>query len=253
MRTLVGLTAVLTLAVCLPAQQVPTGTLLPAMLNSSLTSDKTKAGGGISAKLMQDVPLPDGKKIRRGSKLLGHIVSVAPTSPGHPASIVVQFDRIVIDGKDVPITTSLRALASMRAVSTAQQPVNGSSGNGTSVWDWNMVQVGGQAVYNGQRVVKSQTGQVVGKVPEPGAVLAIPLPNPTLGCSGESDSTAEQAFWVFSTDACGVYGYSHLALDIGRGGPSGQITLQSPKSITVRGGSGWLLQVNSAPGSSAAH
>jgi len=253
MRTLVGLTVIFLMAVCLPAQQVPTGTLLPSMLNSSLTSDKATTGGVISAKLMQDVPLPDGKKIRRGSKVMGHVVRVAPASPGHPASIVVQFDRIVIDGKDVPVTTSLRALASMRAVSTAQQPVNASSGNGTSVWDWNMVQVGGQAVYNGQRIVKSQTGQVVGKVSEPGAVLAVPLPNPALGCTGESDSTTEQAFWVFSTDACGVYGYSHLALERGLGGPSGQITLQSPKSITVRGGSGWLLQVNSAPGSSAVH
>jgi len=253
MRTLVGLTVIFLMAVCLPAQQVPTGTLLPSMLNSSLTSDKATTGGVISAKLMQDVPLPDGKKIRRGSKVMGHVVRVAPASPGHPASIVVQFDRIVIDGKDVPVTTSLRALASMRAVSTAQQPVNASSGNGTSVWDWNMVQVGGQAVYNGQRIVKSQTGQVVGKVSEPGAVLAVPLPNPALGCTGESDSTTEQAFWVFSTDACGVYGYGHLSLEKGLGSPAGQITLQSPKSITVRGGSGWLLQVNSAPGSSAVH
>src|SRR5271157_661798 len=190
MRTRIGLTAILLMTAGLHAQQIPPGTLLPTMLNNTLNSDKTKPGEEISAKLMQDVPLPDGGKIKRGSKVLGHVVTVTPASAGTPSHLVVQFDRIELDKQEVPVTTSLRALASLRAVSTAQQPVNANSGFGTSSWDWNMVQVGGQAVFNGQRIVKnslaayldhvggqavfngqrivkSQAGEVVGKVVEP--------------------------------------------------------------------------------------
>jgi hypothetical protein len=252
MRTLLGLTAILLVTGCLCAQQIPAGTLLPTMLDNTVDSEHSKPGEEISTKLMQDVPLPDGGKIKRGAKVLGHVVSVAAASTGQPTKIVVQFDRIEIDKHEVSIATSLRALASMQAVATAKQPVNANSGNGTSVWDWNMIQVGGQGVFNGQRIVKSQTGEVVGKVPEPGAVLAVPMPNPSRGCAGASVNTAEQAFWVFSTDACGVYGYKHLALDRSAGDTSpDQITLQSSKNITIRGGSGWLLQVVSAPAASS--
>jgi len=253
MRTRIGLTAILLMTAGLHAQQIPPGTLLPTMLNNTLNSDKTKPGEEVSAKLMQDVPLPDGGKIKRGSKVLGHVVTVTPASAGTPSHLVVQFDRIELDKQEVPVPTSLRALASMRAVSTAQQPVNANSGFGTSSWDWNMVQVGGQAVFNGQRIVKSQAGEVVGKVVEPGAVLAVPMANPTRGCPGASDNNAEQAFWIFSTDACGVYGYKYLTFDRSGGSTSGQINLQSPKSITVRGGSGWLLRVTSVPAPPSGH
>jgi hypothetical protein len=251
MRTIIGLTATLLVTACLCAQQIPQGTMLPTMLNDTLDSDKSKPGDKISTKLMQDVPLPEGGKIKRGSKLLGHVVSVAPASSGQPTRIAVQFDRVEFNKQEVVVGTSLRALASLRAISTAQQPVNANSGNGTTVWDWNMIQVGGQAVFNGDRKVKSQTGEVVGRVVEPGAVLGVPLPNPARGCAGVSSNNSEQAFWVFSTDACSVYGYRYLTVDIRTSGTPSQINLQSPKRITVRGGSGWLLQVDSIPPASS--
>src|SRR5271165_2237554 len=252
MRTRIGLTAILLMTAGLHAQQIPPGTLLPTMLNNTLNSDKTKPGEEVSAKLMQDVPLPDGGKIKRGSKVLGHVVTVTPASAGTPSHLVVQFDRIELDKQEVPVPTSLRALASMRAVSTAQQPVNANSGFGTSPWDWNMVQVGGQAVFNGQKIVKAQTGQVVGRVVEPGAILGVPMANPERGCPGSANN-GEQAFWVFSTDACGVYGDRNVTLLSGIGGASpGQIVLKSPKRVTVRGGSAWLLQVIASPSNTPA-
>lgn len=252
MRTLIGLTALLLVTGCLCAQQIPPGTLLPTMLNNSLDSDKSKPGDEISAKLMQDVPLPDGGKIKRGSKVLGRVATVVPASSGRPGKIAVHFDRVEFDKREVPITTNLRALASMRAVSTAQEPVNPNGGYGTTSWDWNMLQIGGQAAFNGKRIVKSQTGEVVGKVVEPGAVLGVPMPNPARGCPEAPGSTWEQAFWVFSTDACGVYGYKNLTFDeTSSGSASGQITLQSSKTIAIRGGSGWLLRVGAPPGASA--
>lgn len=232
-------------AASLCAQQIPPGTLLPAMLDTTLDSSHSKPGQQISAKLMQDVPLPNGGKIKRESKLMGHVVAVSPESSGHGASISLQFNQIDIDKHVVPINLGLRALASMELVGAARQPANADSGIGTTGWDANMSQIGGQIAFNGQRIVKAPNGQVVGKVVQPGAVLGIPLPNPDRGCLGAIGNPSEQAFWVFSTDACGLYDEKNLQLDSGIGGASpGSIVLQSPTKFTIRSGSGLLLQAN---------
>jgi hypothetical protein len=214
------------------------------MLDNTFYSDKSKPGEEITAKLRQDVPLPDGGKIKRESKLVGHVVAVTPASAGNPYEITVQFNQIVVNKRAVPISAGLRAYATMELVAQSRQPANANSGNGTSIWDLNMSQVGGQIAYNGQKVVKWK-GQVVGRVPQPGAVLGVPMANPEFGCSGPETNKSEQAFWVFSTNACGIYGNEDMTLASGIGGTSpGQIVFKSPKKITVRGGSGWLLQVN---------
>ena len=231
-------------ASCLWAQQIPSGTLLPAMLDDTFDSDKSKPGEAISAKLRQDVPLPGGGKIKRESKILGHVVAVSPASNGNPYQITVQFEQIEVNKRPVTISVGLRAYATMELVAQSRQPANANGGSGTSVWDLNLSQIGGQIAYNGQKVVKWK-GQVVGRIPQPGWVLGVPMANPEFGCAGPGANTAEQAFWVFSTNACGIYGNNDLTLVSGVGGTSpGQIEFKSPKKITVRGGSGWLLQVN---------
>jgi hypothetical protein len=242
MRTSAILLGFLLVTASLCAQQIPSGTLLPAMLDNTLDSDHSKRGEKITAKLMQDVPLPDGRKIKRESKLLGHVVAVSPASSPHGASISVHFDQVDIDKRLVPVNLGLRALATMQAVAAARQPVNADSGIGTTGWDANIIQIGGQVAFNGQRIVKSQKGQVVGKVVEPGAVLGVPMANPDRGCLAPVGNTSDQAFWLFSTDACGVYGEEDMTIAVD--GTAGQIVLKSPKEITLRGGSGWLLQAN---------
>lgn len=239
MRIALGFLLLLATA-SLSAQQIPSGTILPAMLDDTLDSSRIKPGQQISAKLRQDVPLPNGQKIKRNSKVSGHVVAV---SGGSPSSITVQFDRLQLGRNSVPVVTTLRALASMNAVAEARQPANPNSGYGTTSWDWNMALIGGQAAFNGQRIVKSQDGQVVGKVVEPGQIVGVPLANPERGCAGAPQGSSEQAFWLFSTDACGVYGFKDLTI-VGNTGTKGQITLQSPEKIAVRDGSGLLLQVD---------
>lgn len=245
MRTSMSLCVLLLATACLYAQQIPAGTLLPVMFDSTLDTDKSKPGEEISAKLQQEVPLPDGGKIKRDSKVLGHVVAVSPASGDQPAKISVQFDKIEIDKETVPVSLGLRALASMQLVAQAKKPPNSESGYGTTAWDLNMSLIGGQISYNGAKIVKAPNGQVVGKVPQPGAVLAIPMANPERGCSGPTSNTTEQAFWLFSTDACGIYDEKDLTFVNGIGGASpGQIVLKSPDKVEVSGGSGWLLQVN---------
>ena len=226
-------------------QTIPSGTLLPAMLDNTVNSEKSKPGEVISAKLRQDVPLPGRGKIKRESKILGHVVAVSAASDGSPFQVTVQFDQIEINKHPVTINAGLRAFASMELVAQSRQPANANSGYGTSVWDLNLSQIGGQIAYTGQKIVK-WNGQVVGRIPQPGAVLAVPMANPEFGCAGPGANQSEQAFWVFSTNACGIYGDDDkVALVSGIGGASpGQIVFKSANKITLRDGSGWLLQVN---------
>lgn len=245
-RILLCLGVLLLAATALSAQQLPAGTLLPVMLDKTLDSDKSKPGEQITSKLKQDVPLPDGGQIKSGAEVLGKIVSVSRASGNVPAKIVIVLNQLRAEGRETPISTSLRAVASMQAVFDARQPLNGGSEQGSSVWDWTTRQVGGDLVFRGQKLVKSRAGNV-GTMPQPGWVLGVPRANPESGCAA-SDNNAIQAFWIFSTDACGVYGMKDVQIsrtpaDSG----SGQITLLSPTRIQVRNGGGLLLMVQAPP------
>jgi hypothetical protein len=224
-------------------QALPPGTLLPLILNTTINSDKSKPGEKLSAKLKQDVPLDTGD-IKAGSEVFGRIVSVKRGAAGAPAAVVMVFDRIRIGGQEYPITTKLRALASMSAVYQARLPINSVSPDG-SVWDYNTRQVGGDVVF-GRKDVRSEAG-IVGMSPEPGWVIGIPRANPEAGCGGP-DNKHLQAFWIFSTSACGVYGDEDLQIARHADDPkTGQITLTDPKKVEVRGGAGLLLTVMPQP------
>ncbi len=69
------------------AQDIPGGTVLPVMLNSTLDAGKDKPGRQITGKIMQDLPLPDGASIPKGSRVVGHIVSATPAAAGSPSHI----------------------------------------------------------------------------------------------------------------------------------------------------------------------
>ena len=245
LRILVSFVAILLALIPLhgaqPVQPLPVGTLLPVMLGSSLDSNKSKPGEKISAKLKQDVPLPDGGTVKAGMEIVGHIVAVKRGAAGANAQVVFVFDHVRLDGQDRSITTSLRALASMMAVFQARQPMNSVAMDSSSTWDYNTRQVGGDVVY-GRKDVRSGDG-VVAMTPEPGWVVGIPLGNPTEGCPTPENKNL-QAFWIFSTNACGVYGEEGMQISRQPADTKdGQITLTASKHVLVRGGSGLLLTV----------
>lgn len=221
---------------------IPPGTILPVRLGS-LSSEKTKKGDVIKARIMQDVPLENGSKLRAGSTVLGRVVDVISAKSGQKASITIKFDTIVSGKESIPITTHLRAIASTMEVESAQVPPIGPSES--DVYDWlTTVQVGGEVVYGkGGQVYNG--GRVVGRSVYDGVVAQV-NEQPGTKCRGPVEGNDRpQAFWVFSSDACGTYGFPALAIaHAGRTDPQGEIVLVSEQgAIKIRSGSGMLLRV----------
>jgi hypothetical protein len=221
---------------------IPPGTILPIRLGS-LSSEKAKKGDVIKARIMQDVPLGNGSKLRAGSTVLGRVMDVNPASSGKKASLGMKFDTVVEGKESIPITTHLRAIASTLEVEFAQVPKVGAGES--DVYDWlTTVQVGGEVVYGkGGKVYNG--GRVVGRSVYDGVLAQVNAREGTK-CHGPVEGNDHpQAFWVFSSDACGAYGFPAMTISrAGRADPRGEIVLVSERGpLKIRSGSGMLLRV----------
>jgi hypothetical protein len=232
---------VVLLATAVAAQAIPDGTIIPAQLDSSLDSGKTKPGREFTARVMQDLP---GTRIRAGNKIVGHVLGAQPAADRRSAQLALQFDSVETNRRRIPISTHLRALASMMEVADAQVPASGPD-RGTPASAWTTVQVGGEVVYRGGGPVASGSAEV--GEPTANGVLAWISEGPGSKCRGElANDHRLQAFWVFSSTACGAYGYPGIEiLHSGRSAPVGQILLASRRgNVHLQGGSGILLRVS---------
>ena len=224
----------------LPSDKIPVGTVIPVMLSASLNAGKDKPDKRIEGRVMQEITLPSGIKIREGARIIGHTVNVTKGSSG--SSIVVKFTAIQNEGRAIPVTIGLLALASMSFVSDAQLPVSGNSDISPDT-QWVTRQVGGDLVRRGWGKVFSSTG-MVGRWVGGSSVLMKLMPNAEAGCSEGPGYDREQALWIFSSAACGTYGLPNVKIAGSAVTPQvGEIALTSSRNINIRGGSGWLLIV----------
>jgi hypothetical protein len=192
---------------------------------------------------MQDIPLARGSKIPAGAKVIGRVLSVQPAANGQPAEIAIEFDHVKLTRADVRIQANLLAMASLRDVEDAQTPTTGPDRGTPSPWITRNL-IGGEVAYGAGGPVARGT-DIIGTALV-GGVLAPVSANAHAGCRGEiSDNHQQQALWVFSSDACGIYGYPDVRMaHSGRTEPYGKIQLTSPKDFIIRSGSGMLLRVN---------
>ena len=227
------------------AQEIPAGTVIPIMLDSSVNAQKDKAGKKITGHLMQDVPMPDGGRIKERSPITGQIVRVdKPGSSG--SSVVLRFETIEDRGHSMQLTAALLAVASMASVADAQSPINSSS-NSDPTTQWVTRQVGGDVVNRGRGKAGTSTG-VIGRWLQGSSVIIRLSPNPKAGCPEGPGYDRDQAVWIFSSGACGTYNLGDLKIaKAGRTPPLGDVTLTSAKKIAIRAGSGWMLIVVSNP------
>jgi len=244
MMKTIGLAVFVLTAASFAQVAIPPGTILPVELNSSLRSGKVRPGQTISARVMQDVPLATGSRIRSGTKVIGHVVAVKSATQARKAEITLRFDTVEEGNRRLPVTTNLRALASMMDVDEAQIPEMGSD-RGSSEADWVTEQIGGDVAYHGAAV--TQGSDIVGHALLGGGVMVNASAQPGAACRGVVDGDrGPQALWLFSSDACGAYGYPNVTLaHAGRDNPIGEITLQAERgNLNIRAGSGMLLRVD---------
>ena len=215
---------------------VPVGITVPVMLSTTIRSDKSRAGEPIRARVMQNVPLTGGRRIARGRNLSGHIMEINSTE------VTLKFDRLQIDKQEVPLRTSLRAIASMLAVQDAVIPTNSAGDRGNPPSMWNTQQIGGRDVVYGRPGDVLDGSEQVGRSLGDGSIFVSLREDLDGRC--EDDSKQLQAVWVFSSSACGAYGFGDLRVDhFGRTNPTGIIVLRSSSRIDIRSGSALLLRV----------
>jgi hypothetical protein len=229
------------------SRAIPSGTSLPVRLNSTISSAKSKPGQVITGRIMQDVPLSPGLRIREGTKVLGHIVERIPASPGAQACISFQFDKLVFLHQIIFVSTNLRAIAGFMEIAEAETPPIGPGESDVFRW-LTTVQVGGDVVYGegGPVTTGENPNQIVGKKVN-GGVLGQVRAKQGTKCRGAIDGNeSPQALWVFSSDACGTYGLEHISIvHAGRTDPIGVIVLASGSgNLKLAGGAGMLLRVN---------
>jgi hypothetical protein len=223
---------------------LPVGTILPVRLDKTLSVDEAQAGQEIAGEIMQDVPLQDREKIHIKSRVSGTIVSVGPVAGGAGTQVSVRFDKIDNHGEIISMLTSLRAVASYHEVNAAQAPLNSANAGSPPGWA-DTVLIGGDVRYGDGGEVVNRQKQKVGKGVS-GGVLVHVSAQPGSGCDGPINGDDNlQALWVFSADACGVYGLPGIGVPHdGKTAPLGVITFTFTGSDTkLEGFAGVLLRV----------
>jgi hypothetical protein len=224
--------------------EIPVGTILPVRLNHALSSKNAEVGQEVTGRIMQNVPLPNHEEIHEGAKVSGRIVSVQRAGNGADGKISFRLDTLEIHGRRISIVTGLRAIAGFMEVQSAQTP-EFTPGFGTPYIWANTRQIGGDEVYGVGGPVTSENSGEVGKGVY-GGVLVHVRARPETKCRGPLDAEDRvQALWVFSSDACGVYGIQGVTIaHAGRTAPVGEIALGAEqRDLLVRGASGMLLRV----------
>jgi hypothetical protein len=223
---------------------IPPGTILPIRLQSSISTDKSEPGQLIAGKIAQDVPSPNHSKIRAGSKVEGRIVEVTPAGSASGPRISIQFEKVYSQGKAIPVTTNLRAMAGfMEVMQTGEPDEEGAPPN----W-WTTTQVGGDSVYGvgGPVMSAEHSSEVVGRSVNGGVLSRVSAKEGTKCRGPVAGNTNPQALWVFSSDACGTYGMEHIEIvHAGRTDPVGTISFVSDRpKLKIPAATAMLLRVN---------
>jgi hypothetical protein len=223
---------------------LPVGLILPVTLAQTISVEHAQPGQPIEARVMQDVPLTLHDKIPAKSRISGAIVAVMKAADEHGVELSLRFDKVEIKKDMIPTLTSLRVMASREAVRQAQTPLTGADGGTPTGWA-DTVQIGGDIRFGDSGKVRSRFKQTVGKGIT-GGVLVHLNARPGTDCDGPVNGDDRlQALWVFSSDACGVYGISKVEIShSGKTGPVGVITLKFEKAdAKLDAGTAMLLRV----------
>jgi hypothetical protein len=205
-------------------EQIPPGTVIPVLLETTLDSRRGKAGQRVVATIGQTISLGGNRVILVRSKLLGEVTEVSGDSGR--VTLAVRFDRLLPrkSKTPLPLDVLLRAVASPMAVDDTIHTTTVGIG-----WNNPFGETVGEPVHGG---LFNQWSGVLARVSSPAGSA----------CQNFPSSGSPQSVWIFSANACGVYGlgfqgmrYENLA--------NGEIVFSAPQRVKIPGGSAFLLTV----------
>ena len=224
------------------SQVLPQSTAIPVRFEHSIDTKKAKVGDVVTAKTIQEVPLPGGKSIAKGALLVGHVAALdafhfdqTPYAHQKPSMLSIHFDKLQTGDAAIPVNLLVRAIASTIDSQEAARPhrLDETDGVGT------ITLIGGTEFTPFDKMIQSDGGDAIGYNRKNGVFARLIA---TGHCGG---TDTEQSVAIFSPDACGAYGFAgdYLA-DNGQDG-SGTFTLAAHgRSLKLYAGSTALLQVN---------
>ena len=182
-----------------------------------------------------------GETLRSGSQLTGDVIDT--TTPGRGsdgAKISFQFDQVRSGNLIIPITTTLRAIASRSAVSAAPPELTSSEDADYTI------AIGGDEISYDEGGPVIAGSRVVGKYTRQGVLAYVDQDLGTPSGGTIDHDPRPQAFWLFSVNASGAYGFGNLQIThSGSTEPLGEVTLASNrKAVKVGKGSAMLLRVD---------
>lgn len=209
------------------AAQLAAHSTLPITFTRTVSADKSRPGDPVRAKTMQAVRLADGRQVPAGTLVIGHVLTArpfrydkTPYAKQLAGTLDIQIDALEVQGGQLPLSVSLRAMADPLTSWQATEPKSTDLDSlGTTT------QIGGDLLVPSQSEIRDQSGDVVGYNKKGGAFAHL-LANSrgSLTCdAGDS----EQPVSIFSASACGLYGFTGMSLM--QGAPS-HIALSSTHS-----------------------
>ena len=84
---------------------VPSGTLLPIEIQSTVSSESSQEGDAVTAVLTEDVPL-NGFRLDRGAEVSGHVTTAIPAKRASGRSrLAISFNSVMENGERLSIST----------------------------------------------------------------------------------------------------------------------------------------------------
>jgi hypothetical protein len=81
-------------------------------LMKKLDSKTAKAGDSVVVQTRTSVKTTSGTEIPKGSKVVGHVIAVRPSTAGENSQLALEFDHVELkDGQSVPVYSQIESIA----------------------------------------------------------------------------------------------------------------------------------------------
>jgi hypothetical protein len=192
--------------------QLPVHATVPITFTKSVSAADAKPGDPIAARTIQAIHLADGRELPAGARVTGHVLAAkvfkydnTPYAKQSAGTLDIQIDALDVQGVQVPLHVSLRAMADSTTSWESREPT--SSDNDPLA---TTTQIGGDLLVPSQKEIRDRNGDVVGYNKKGGAFAhLIANSRGPLSCDG---GDTEQPVSLFSASACGLYGFTDVSL-----------------------------------------